>query len=152
MAKVIGTVKCTHCDKEHDAEIDLDNLPKISNAKLIDDAHNHAVEKQVTELTEQVKKLSEKPAEESQTKKGTVRAPAFIKKAKCRHCNKLHDNELYEGPVKGKCDNCGQLSTRSKGKCPFCKPGEIEAMDSDDIESLELYSEDEENEEEHDHE
>jgi predicted Zn-ribbon and HTH transcriptional regulator len=75
-----------------------------------------------------------------------------VKKGKCKNCGSLHDNELYEGPAKGRCDNCGSIfSNKSKGKCPFCKPGEIEALDEDDIAALELYADDEDNEEEHDH-
>src|SRR5690349_17728473 len=101
MAKVVGTVTCTNCGKEHDATVDLDNLPKISNAKLIEEAHNDSISKQVTELSETVKKLSEKPAVQEPPKKATISAPPFVKKAKCKNCDKLHDNPNNDGRAKG---------------------------------------------------
>lgn len=143
---------CPGCN--HPLEIEVERTPYKMHIEKPEDP-----QMAVSELDAHIEKVLEnrKPKEDlkdREKKEGpaTIKAPAHIKKGKCKSCGKLHDNELYEGPAKGQCDNCGAFSTNTtSGKCPYCKPGEIGALEDEDIAQMDLYSSTDE-EDDHDHE
>lgn len=152
MTKIVDT-ECPGCKKKFGTAVDLNEL-ELSPGKF---QHQEVQEKTpVSELESMVEKAIAKreaakvePPKEKE--KAKVKIPAHIKKYRCKTCDKLHDNPDFEGVAKGKCDTCDtHFTNRSKGKCPYCKDGEIEAIDESDLESMGLYSEDME-EEEHEH-
>lgn len=151
--KIIDTT-CPGCKKEFGTAVDLEEL-QVSLGKF-NNGHEKGdsdIRKEIAELKEMLKPKETPPAPAPEKpKKPTVKAPPHIKKAKCKNCNKLHDNENYEGPAVGKCDNCGEKFTdRTDGKCPYCKPGEIEKLDEDDRADMELFEDDPEEHEGHGH-
>lgn len=61
---------------------------------------------------------------------------SFVPGLRCNDCNEVHPNPNYKQRPKGKCNNCGQFSSKKEGKCPWCKQDEIEEIDKDELENL----------------
>lgn len=146
----VKPIDCPHCKGKIDVEIERKPAPKVHIEKQEDPTMP------VSELESFVEKAiakreASKPEAPKQEKPKTKIA-AHIPKYRCKDCDKLHDNPDFEGLAKGKCDTCGGIFTKkSKGKCPYCKEGEIEALDESDIESMGLYTEEMEEEEHGEH-
>ena len=144
-------IDCPHCKGKIEVEIERRPAAKVHIEKLEDPTMP------VSELETFVEKaIAKREAAKVETipkeKEKSPKIPSYVKKYKCKSCGKLHENKEFEGLPKGRCDTCGSILTnRSKGKCPYCKDGEIEALEESDLEEMGLYLEDEE-ENEHEHE
>ena len=107
--------------------------------------HDHAHDDTSDKLNTILEKLNSKPEPiKDEPKEPKQVVPAYIEKYKCKGCGKIHDNDAFEGPAIGQCDTCGEKFTKKKkGKCPYCKPGQIEAIEDDDVERYEEGEDDE---------
>ena len=154
---ILIDTSCPGCHKDHVVTVDPNEIAlAIGNVhKESPNSEYEAFTGKFDELKKEIAELKQKPSmpQEEKPRKASVRAAPWVKKAKCKNCNNLHDNELYEGPPRGKCDTCGQFSTKKAGACPYCSKGEIEELEREQIEDLQLYGEeDDEGSEEEDHE
>ncbi len=144
-------IDCPHCKGKIEVEIERKpakvHIEKQEEPQLAVSELDASVERVLA------KRDATKVPEPAKEEKKGPKLPSYIKKYKCKSCGKLHENKEFEGLPKGKCDTCGSILTnRSKGKCPYCKDGEIESIDDDELNEMGLYTEDEEESEEHEHE
>ena len=152
MTKIVDT-ECPGCKKKFGTAVDLNELELSPGKFQKQEVHDHAPPTSELEamVENAIKKREAAKPEAPKQEKPKTKIAAHIPKYRCKDCDKLHDNPDFEGMAKGKCDTCGGIFTKkSKGKCPYCKDGEIEALDESDIESMGLYTEEME-EEEHEH-
>ena len=117
--------KCTNCDKDHEVEIELDNieLKKPQTPKM------------------QVKEIEGEPSTEPQKEKIVTKTeykiPSHIPSSTCANgsCGKNHPNKNYQNAPNQKCENCGQFSFDSKN-CPFCGNEDFEEIDKEMLDEL----------------
>lgn len=112
MTKILASVPCTNCGKDHDAVIDLDSVPRVVSEK------------------------EEKP----EPQKNEVKLPSFLPGYACVNgaCDMggWHENSNYSQAVRKKCTNCDQLLPASAKKCAWCKGDDFDEVDDDDLQSL----------------
>ena len=123
MTKVIGKTVCTDCNKEHDVELELNDIeltqlktPKVTAATI---------------------ETNETPQEPKPKIKTEFKVPSYIPSASCKNgsCGKNHKNKNYQNAPNQKCENCGQFSFNAKS-CPFCNNEEFEEIDRETLEDL----------------
>lgn len=114
MTKILASVPCTNCGKDHDAVIDLDSVPRV---------------------------VSQKQEEQKPTVQIKEKVPGYIPRYQCVNgdCSqgRLHKNDNYQRPPKSKCTNCGQYSPfdANEKKCLWCNNADMEEIDNDDLEA-----------------
>ena len=143
MTKLIGKTVCTDCKKEHDVEINLDDIT-IEKLKI----------PQVTNATVQTEPQTntEQPKPKTKIKK-EFSVPSHIPKYQCKDgsCGRNHDNKGYKNPPNQVCENCGQFNYNSK-ECPFCGKDEMKEVDIEELEELGIpIPKHEEHDHDHDH-
>lgn len=123
--KILGETTCPGCKKNHEVELDVDNLeikqiemPQVSNPRV-----------QTPQQTVQVQAPKEKVKE-------VLKIPSYIPKYKCKNCDANHKNKAYTNMPKARCANCGQFSPDGIGNCPWCESNEFEELDKDDLKEL----------------
>jgi len=142
MTIVKGKTHCDNCDKDHDVELDLNDITieKLKTAKLKD-------------ISIEEKSDESKPDETKPEVKTEFKIPSHIPSAQCKSgkCGKNHKNKDYTNPPNQKCENCGQFSYNSK-ECPWCNHTEFEEIDQDTLQELEIPIPASQEEHDHDHE
>lgn len=143
MAKVlternIDTISCPGC--KANIEIEREN----PTHRIVEHEHGDELRDKIDRLE---KMLTDKPKPEEK-KEPEIYVPPYIEKYKCKSCGDIHTNKKYEGPAVGKCDTCGEKSSKkSKGKCPYCKEGKIEPFDASEDSDIERYGQEDGEEE-----
>ena len=109
----------THRIIEHDQETpDIEELVKKEVEKL-----------------KPIDKPEEKPA------KKEIELPSHVPGYRCSagdNCTRVHKNKNHKARPKGKCNNCDQFSNATKGPCPWCEEGELEAIDEDELDDMKI--------------
>lgn len=140
--KIIGDTTCPGCKKDHQVELDIDNLdikridlPSVNNVAVTPTTTNPYPIQQQVQTIEKVKEIT--------------KIPSNIPGYKCKNCNKVHKNQNYTQKPKFKCQNCGQFSVNSDS-CIWCEGKDFDEIDEDELQELGI-EEPQEQEHEHEH-
>lgn len=72
--------------------------------------------------------------------KNVPKIPTFVPNFQCEdgNCGLSHRSSRYSKRPKGKCTNCDQFSSLSKGVCSWCKNDDFDEIDEDELRDLNI--------------
>jgi hypothetical protein len=117
-------------------------IPKEKATHTITENDNSPILAKLEALEKRLAEKAEPAAPKEPEKKPEGPAlPSYMPGYRCAagdDCTRVHKNKNHKAKIKGKCSNCDQFSSASKGPCPWCEDGELEAVDEDELEDLKI--------------
>ena len=126
--KISGTTNCPTCKKDHEVELDIENLtldkvtkPKIENSQVSGLQTEQIIKPEIKEIEKIVEK---------------VKIPSDQPFYECKDCDALHKNKNYSVRPNKKCSNCDSLNGPKNKGCKNCGNTEFEELDEEQLDNL----------------
>jgi hypothetical protein len=138
--KIPKGTKCKNGTCEQDLELDTEiEIPELKPQIQVNPSAEMSLTDQIPAINGQVMAPAVAAAPEPKEKiiEKAV-PPSYQPNYKCKDgkCGQNHANPNYTTMIQGKCDNCGQYGPDAAGPCFWCKEGNFEEVDPEELEEL----------------